>query len=254
MSAYPPLAAAPRVISLPAVRQSFPLTRLSLVAGLASDDAGARLAAADLLARAYWGPVCALLRLRWRLEPADAEDLTQDFFSAALEKNWLARYDPARARFRTFLRTCADRFAANAVKARTRLKRGGGGVEDSIESAEAALLQAPEELDVRLREEWVRSILGIALDALRAEAVESGKETHVAVFEAYDVDDAPDDRRPTYRQLANRFGIPDTQVTNYLNWSRRAYRAHVLATLRALSGNDAEFREDARELLGPRRS
>ena len=45
-------------------------------------------------------------------------------------------------------------------------------------------------------------------------------------------------------------GIPETQVTNYLAWSRKNFRKHVLATLRALAGSDDEFRADAAELLG----
>lgn len=245
-----------RVISpqpSPPTRPSFPLTRVSLVAGLAAGDDLTRRDAAELLARAYWGPVCALLRLRWRFEPQDAEDLTQEFLSVALEKRWFAKYEPARARFRTFLRACVDRFASNARRERARLKRGGGTVEEPLEAADA-LAHAPDEMDARIREEWVRGILAVALDALRAEAAAAGKATQVAVFEAYDVADWPDDRRPTYRQLAERFGIPDTQVTNYLTWARRGYRRQVLAALRALAGNDAEFREDARELLGTRMS
>jgi hypothetical protein len=39
-------------------------------------------------------------------------------------------------------------------------------------------------------------------------------------------------------------------VTNHLAWARRAFRRHVLDVLRSLAGSDAEFREDARELLG----
>jgi DNA-directed RNA polymerase specialized sigma24 family protein len=235
-----------------ATRHSFPLTRLSLVAGLASDDEPARRDAAELLARAYWPPVCALLRLRWRFDADDAEDLTQEFFGAALEKGWLLRYDPARARFRTFLRMCVDRFVSNEVRARSRLKRGGAAFAEPLEIADAELAHAPDEHDARVHEEWVRGVLNVALDALRADAAASGKATQVAVFEAYDVEDPPDDQRPTYRQLAARFHIPETQVTNFLAWARREYRRHVLATLRALAGNEAEFRADARELLGVR--
>ena len=230
----------------------FPLTRHSVVAALADGDEQTRGDAADVLARVYWGPVCALLRLRWRLQPADAEDLTQDFFAAAFEKEWLSRYDPARGRFRTNLRTCVDRFAQNAERARSRLKRGGGVATVSIDDGGADLAAAPDEFDDRIRGEWVRGVLSLALEELRADAGAAGKATHVAVFEAYDVEDPPDAARPTYRQLAARFAIPETQVTNSLYWARREYRRHVLAALRSLAGNDAEFREDARELLGAR--
>lgn len=205
-----------------------------------------------MLAAAYWGPVVALLELRWRLSRTDAEDLTQDFFAAAFAKDWFARYEQAKGRFRTFLRTCLDRFASDAARASARLKRGGGAVDEPLEAADSALVGAPDETDGRIHDEWVRGVLAVALAAFRSEAAAAGKSVQVAVFVAYDVDDPPDAERPSYRALAQRFDIPETQVTNYLNWSRREYRRHVLDALRALAGNDAEFREDARDLLGNR--
>jgi hypothetical protein len=50
--------------------------------------------------------------------------------------------------------------------------------------------------------------------------------------------------------LATEFGIPATQVTNWLAATRRDFRAIVLETLRDLAGTDEEFREEARALLG----
>src|SRR5439155_26153422 len=55
----------------------------------------------------------------------DAKDLTQAFFTRTLEKNSFERYDPAQARFRTYLRTCVDGFVANERKSAGRIKRGG---------------------------------------------------------------------------------------------------------------------------------
>jgi DNA-directed RNA polymerase specialized sigma24 family protein len=236
------------------LRRTFPPTRHSVFESLAGHDEVSRRVAADVLIRAYWGPVAALFELRWNLERADAEDLTQDFFAEAIEKEWFSRYDGARGRFRTFLRTCVDRFAANAAKANRRLKRGGGIAGEPLESADAAQAQAPDESDARIHDEWVRSILSIALDTMRAASIEDGKQAQMAIFEAYDVDDPPDDKRPTYRALAIRFDVPETQVTNYLAWARREFRRHVLAAVRALAANDDEFREDARDLLGARPS
>lgn len=250
MSAVATLPSHPR--TLYAVRCTLPPTRISVIASLNGNDEERRRAAADTLVRAYWGPVAALLELRWHLDRPDAEDLTQDFFADALGKKWFARYDPARGRFRTFLRTCVDRFAANADQARKRLKRGGGVPDAPLEAADVAGARAPDEFDARVHDEWVRGVLSLALDAFRAAAAAAGKQTQAAVFEAYDVEDPPDEQRPTYRALAERFAIPETQVTNYLAWARREYRKHVLATLRALAGTDDEFREDARDLLGAR--
>ena len=104
----------------------FPPTRLSVVARTRSADAETRRLAFATLIEAYWKPVYKYLRLKWRLDPEQAADLTQDFFAGTLEKDVLGRYDAERARFRTYLRLCLDGFVSNARKAEGRLKRGGG--------------------------------------------------------------------------------------------------------------------------------
>lgn len=202
-----------------------------------------------MLARAYWRPVREALRLRWRLEPADADDLTQDFFATALEKRWLDRFDPEKGRFRAFLRVCAFRFAANAHQAAGRARRGGGAATISLDDTTAAR-DGDTDVEARFHAEWVRSVFALALDALRVEAADRGRLTHLALFEAYDVTDAPDDARPTYASLAVEHGLGESQVINHLAWARRRFRAHVLDVLRRLAGSDAEYREDVRELLG----
>src|SRR3954464_5939662 len=104
----------------------FPVTRHSIVAAIRSERPESRRSAFDALVHAYWKPVFKYVRLKWHATPDEAEDLTQAFFARAFEKDFFVSFDPARARFRTFLRTCLDRFVANARKAEARLKRGGG--------------------------------------------------------------------------------------------------------------------------------
>ena len=53
----------------------------------------------------------------------------------AFEREYLDRYDPAKARFRTFVRVCLDGFLANAAAAASRLKRGGGFIIDAVDVA-----------------------------------------------------------------------------------------------------------------------
>jgi len=230
--------------------RGFPVTRVSVIQALASDDSETRRIAADLLARAYWVPIATTLRSRWGLEPADAEDLTQEFLSAAFLKEWLVRYDPARARFRTFLRICLDRFAANARQSDRRLKRGGGAellpLDDDLTAP-----ASDHAADEHFRQEWIRSVFSLALEALEEEAAEVGKQVHAAIFRAYDVDD-PLHERPSYRDLAERFSLSETMITNHLAWARRSFRRHVLEVLRSLAGSEEEYRQDARELLGIR--
>jgi RNA polymerase sigma factor (sigma-70 family) len=237
---------------------AFPLTRRSLVAAVGSGDREVRRSAFGALVEAYWKPVYTVLRLRWRLSPVEAEDATQEFFARALEKDWFSRYDPSRARFRTYLRSCLDAHAANRAKAARREKRGGGvqtlsldfaAAEGELAYLEPAATEADaEELFYR---EWVRGLFAFAVERLRRGCEESGRGLRWALFAAYDLDDADEeDTRPTYGGLAAIHGVAVTKVTNELAAARRELRRTVLDLLREVTGSEAEFRDEARALLG----
>ena len=237
-------------------RRSFPTTRASVIRDAASPDEDVRRRAFGALVAVYWKPIYFHLRLRWQADSESAKDLTQEFFTEAMIRGFFDEFDPARARFRTFLRTCLDHFVANAHRAERRLKRGGGVTLLSLdfEGADRELDQAGAvhdgDADARFHEEWVRSLFSVAVEALRAEADAGGFPVRFRVFERYDLAPATGADRPSYRDLGEELGIPVTQVTNHLAWARRAFRRLVLDRLRELSGSEAEFREEARSLLG----
>lgn len=239
--------------SLGAPPDRFPATRLSVLTRLREGDESTRGEAFALLAGAYWRPVYAYLRLRWGLEPADAEDLTQGFLAAAWEKEFFTGYDPSRARFRTFLRTCLDRHVQNQRKADRAAKRGGGaqvlsldfaGAEGELRSREVPDPAGMEELFQR---EFVRDLFTRSVGQLRAELDRRGRAIVFAVFEQYDLGPADE---ASYASIGEGLGLSVSQVTNHLHAARRRFREIVLGQLRELSGSDAEFREEAREILG----
>jgi DNA-directed RNA polymerase specialized sigma24 family protein len=234
----------------------FPDTRQSLLHRLTGSDTAARERALDVLCTNYWRPAYQYIRLRWGLEPAQAQDLTQGFFLHLLDTRTLERYDRRRARFRTYLRLCLDGYCANRHAAARRLKRGGavrllsldamGAEADPVERASAGL----GDPDAWFHREWVRDLFERSIAALRRRLEAAGKSTHFALFQRYDVDGPGALTRPTYGELAAEFGLPPTQVTNFLALARREFRTIVLEQLRELSADDAEFREEARDLLG----
>ena len=234
---------------------SFPATRLSVVARTKSEDAETRRLAFAALIDAYWKPTYKYLRLKWNLDPEEAADLTQDFFTTTLEKDVIGRYDASRARFRTYLRMCVDGFAANAKKAESRLKRGGGVavVPLDFESAEGQLRMhepsVPADVDELFYQEWVRALFQGAVADLRAATTAANRRVMFTVFERYDLAEEP---RPTYAALASELGITPATVTNHLAAMRRQFRTHVLARLRDLTTTDEEFELEARKLLGSR--
>ena len=99
----------------------FPPTRHSVIERLRTHGEAGRTEAFGDLVAGYWKPVYKYLRVRWRLGPDEAEDATQALFAEAFENAWFDRFDPDKARFRTFVRLCADRLVMNAQQAAARI-------------------------------------------------------------------------------------------------------------------------------------
>jgi RNA polymerase sigma factor (sigma-70 family) len=241
----------------------FPATRWSAIVAARSTDAAERARALETVVEAYWKPIYKYVRIRWSKSNEDAKDLTQEFFSRLIEKNYLGDFDPSKARLRTFLRVCVDHFLANEAKAATRLKRGGTAEHISLDfdAAEAELGRAsqsfaqsagsasPESMDDFLEREFLRNLFGLSLESLRRFCEARGKQTHFRLFEIHDVEDSGA-KRPTYADLAKQFGIATTDVTNYLAFARREFRRISLEKLREMTATEGEFRGEARALLG----
>jgi Sigma-70 region 2 len=162
---------------------AFPPTRHSLIERLRThEEAGGREAFGDLVA-GYWKPVYKYLRVRWRLAPEEAEDATQALFAEAFENAWFDRFDPEKARFRTFVRLCADRLVMNSQQAASRIRRGGGQQVLSIDLAGAEdelLVQAPgaPEAEDFFKREFVRALFERAVRSLRRDCLARGREIH----------------------------------------------------------------------------
>jgi len=236
---------------------AFPSTRHSILREARSSDPETKRRGFEALAAAYWKPVYKYLRFRGRTSVEDAEDLTQGFFARAYEKGFFDSYDPARSRFRTFLRVCLDGFVANDRAAARSLKRGGGAPVLSLDfaTAEGEIVQHPPAVgtdpEEYFRREWVRSVFAQAVTALRARAREEGKDTALRLFERYDLEGPDAAEKLTYAGLAEEMGLPVTQVTNHLAWARREFRRAALHVLEAHCGSDEEYRAEVLDLFGP---
>jgi RNA polymerase sigma factor (sigma-70 family) len=235
----------------------FPTTRHSVVLAAKSADPGVQRPALEVLVGGYWRPVYTYLRLRWRQRPEDAEDATQEFFARALDKGWLTAYDPAKARFRTYLRTCLDGFAANRHKAAGRRKRGAGVAFVGLDftDAEGGVRERELPADVDLEElfhrEWVRALFAQALAELEAWCAEAGKPLVWEAFRRYDLAGSADGSgRPSYAEVGLALGLPVTQVTNFLHLARRELRRLVRERLARLCATAAEAAAEEQAIFG----
>ncbi|MGH9672873.1 MAG: hypothetical protein ACRD44_06790 [Bryobacteraceae bacterium] len=227
-----------------------------MILAVARGDPAARELGWQAMAGAYWKPAYKYIRLKWNRSVEDAEDLTQSFFAAAMDKEFFKSYDPGKGSFRNYLRLAIDGFVANQDKAAQRLKRGGGAtpVPLDFETAEGEFrrheIADGVSMEDYFHKEWVRGLFDLAVARMRAVCETEGRQVLFAVFEAYDLSEARDGEKPTYEALARAHSIPVTTVTNYLSAARRRFRAAVLDILREITANDREFRAEARAALG----
>lgn len=234
----------------------FPDTRHSVVAALADPESGARELALASVAQAYWWPVYAYLRLRRRQDPEEARDFTQGFFTYLLEKPFLERFDPARSRFRSWIRLGLDAYVNRELESRGRLKRGGGVEHLSLDfdSAEARLPQI-EDPGVRgedewFHHEWMRELVQSALDELARWSSENDRDEAHRIFARYDLQGPDAGESLRYCDVADELGVSESRVTNALHAQRQRLRAILLRRLRELCATEDEYREEARALLG----
>jgi DNA-directed RNA polymerase specialized sigma24 family protein len=233
----------------------FPATHHSAIIALRSEDPAVRARSLELVSAAYWRPVYKHLRLKWRKDAEEAADLTQAFFVNAFEREFFADYDVDKARFRTFVRLCLDRFVSKQNEAGRRLKRGGGVPVLSLdvselegELARGGAPKSAEGIEAHFDQEWARSLLAMSVDALRERLEKRGKPSYFHVFERYDLRTEPG--KASYAEVARDLGLTVFDVTNYLSVARKEFRRVVLEKLRDITASDQEFREEARALLG----
>ena len=100
--------------------------------------------------------------------------------------------------------------------------------------------------------EWVRVLFEQAVEELRRQCESEADRVRFALFERYDLADRQVQGSITYAELAERFGLTETQVTNYLAAARRQFRTLVLKALRMNTANEDEFRDESARLFGER--
>ena len=161
-------------------RALFPTTRWSVVVRAGDPGDPDTQAALATLCEAYWYPVYAMIR-RLGHDEANALDLTQEYFARLLERCPMAVADPARGRFRAFLRTDCRHFLGDARDRDRARKRGGGGrppLSIDVQDAEGRYLVEPVDTLTPERlfdRAWALALLARALDRLADDYASTGR-------------------------------------------------------------------------------
>jgi RNA polymerase sigma factor (sigma-70 family) len=177
------------------------------------------------LFRTYWYPLYAYVRRRGYGEQ-DAEDLVQGFCAHLQAKHALAKADPKRGKFRTFLLSSLQNFLINE-EARAHAQKRGGGREMVFLDAEDAHARYRLEPTHKLTPEaifetrWAHALLKETLAGLRADFIAKGKERLFDGLASFLSTDEPMD---SYQQAATRLGLPVSAIKTTVHRLRQDYR------------------------------
>ena len=235
-----------RTDELGAPRQQFPATRWSVVLAARQNDRGRAAAALDELCRAYWFPIYVYVR-RCGYPPADAEDLTQGYFAALIERNYFAQADSDKGKLRSFLLTTLKHFMADEWSKAGALKRGYGKTIISIDAAQAeeryGFEPADEASPDKLYEKrWALTVLDNVLNALRGDYARSGQGKLFDTLQPFIAWNSGND---AYRDVAATLGMKETAVRVAIFRLRRRYgdllRAQIANTVASPDDIPAEL-------------
>jgi DNA-directed RNA polymerase specialized sigma24 family protein len=210
-----------------------------------------RCEALSSLAEHYRMPVMAYLIADTR-DPVLAEDLTQDFFLWALEKDFFGKADEDRGRFRNFLLRSLQHFRIGEHRKESAQMRmpPGGFVEPNSEGIMPEAVETVTAADIYERA-WVCDVIAKAVEQLRQFCAETKQDTRFALLRDYVIDPAMEDtERLTMSELSAKYGITTNQVESWLNWGKAALKDKLLTEVNFYSRSEDEQAEELVSMLG----
>jgi RNA polymerase sigma-70 factor (ECF subfamily) len=226
---------------------NFKTTHWSVIVRASQGQATDSAAALEKLCRSYWPPIYAFIRRKGHDVHA-AQDLTQSFFAALLEKNQISVADPQRGRFRNFLLGSAAHFLANDWKHGHRLKRGGHcdfvSLNDETLAAENFTEAQDMTPEAAFDRRWAESLVAQALARLRAEMrSDAGRFDELKVFLLGAKGDV------SYAATAERLGLSEAAVKSVIHRLRQRFAELVRAEVANTVASPEEAEEELRYLL-----
>jgi RNA polymerase sigma-70 factor (ECF subfamily) len=228
----------------------FPTTHWSVVLNAGHGSAETAKTALEQLCRVYWYPLYAYTRSLGD-GPQDAEDLIQGFFAELVEKNLVAKAQPEKGRFRSFLLRSFQYHRSRHREREAAAKRGGGVEWLSLDEAQAEQRFASELRDEftperRFERNWAISVLDEAHSRLRAVYQTAGKQALFARLRGL-LQSARDEQ--PYAALAAELGKTEAAVKMEVSRMRAQYRRALREVLGETVSHPDEVEDELRHLL-----
>ena len=167
----------------------FHTTHWSVVLAARAGESTQATSAMERLCRIYWYPLYGFIRRRG-FAVEDAQDMTQEFFSRMLQRDFLKNVTREKGRFRTFLLTALKNFLASEWRRGQTVKRGGGQLIvswDELQAEQRYVSEPAEEMTPErfFEQRWAMAVMEQAMSVLAAELAATGKAAQFDCFKPF---------------------------------------------------------------------
>jgi len=233
-----------------AARRVFATTHWSVVLAAKRQEGPIAEAALERLCRVYWPPLYGYIR-RQGYGAAAAQDLTQEFLSRLIHREWLNHLQDQRGKFRSFLLAFLRHFLSDQRDLARAQKRGGGKELISLDQmadeekswAEPVDRLTPEQVFER---RWAQALMERAVDRLRGEYADRGK---MALYEVLKDVQPGEHGAQTYEDIGGRFGMSEQAVKNAVHRLRRRHREILREEIAQTVTQPSEIEEEIQHLM-----
>lgn len=184
----------------------------------------------DQLIGVYWKPVYFHIRRKGH-SVEDAKDLTQGFFAFLMEREALRTVDPAKGKFRSFVRACLDNFLRDDFDRRRAAERRVKIGFDGLDAVPAATGSDFER-------DWALAVMERAFAALRKQAPREARAVDAWQSGADD---------PV--RVARELGVSEANLRVLAHRGRKMLKERILRELRATVARPGDEREELAELF-----
>ncbi|MHC4870717.1 MAG: RNA polymerase sigma factor [Planctomycetota bacterium] len=201
------------------------------------------------LCKAYWRPIFNYMRRRG-LDTETANDLTQEYFSLFLAKNYIETVDKNKGRFRTFILTTISRFLSKYFqKAKKYRKNVPLNIVYEDDDAEHVRVELSDDhtAEDEFNQLWAKSLIEKSFEKMSEQCLDGNQKLYYEVFSLY-IESATDVEPKSYRDISKELDITETDMTNYLHRGRNIFQKILRDEVRQSVMSEDEVDQEIEEL------
>lgn len=228
----------------------FATTRWTMVLMAGNEHSPQQTDALNQLCNCYWYPVFAYIRSRG-YNHHDSQDLTQSFLSSFLQRDYFARADRRRGKFRSYLLGALKFFLANDFDRKRAVKRGGDRPHvpwDELvnEQPNAIELRSNESPDRAFDRHWAVTLLERVRGRLAEDYAQSGNSPRFELLKPF----LPGGQSTqSYADVARSLGTSEGAFRVELHRLKKKFSRYVREEIAHTVSTPIEIDEELRYLI-----